>query len=474
MNIRIFRSIAIVVILSLALFAVIGCEDGVNMTSSVIGGGEPPEAVVQEPTESGGTPGPELLAVGKMKQPVETDQIVEEPSDTVSPTVVDVGFYRDWQLMHKLTMADAVYPGDTVYITVVFSEPVRHSVADDETARPALSFVLDGQVTRFRVAAHGAHGEDFFSGVCKPLHGSVSSYLCKVMVPTDISGTLALEVGTGTVDRAGNPVAEATIHTAPFMVEMEMVMPEPVDEEPMGQEMSPEGRAEEILRRIHSLQNEDDAINDFERRYEIVEEESGLSYYSFIRGPLLDIYFEEKPEERGNSFSWYDFVLEYLRLGFAYPEASEQDLLDHFRQSVRDGRVTIVIHETVMGKKFSEESRREREVVSQAVAIWANVGNRETEAYFQWKQDKTFDLVLAKDKIFQEEAGLSFDFVHNTLFGIYLEEVPEDKYLTSYEFIHHAGLIKRYITYSIMYPDEEEDQLLERFRQACVKGKFYF
>ena len=224
MNIRIFRSIAIVVILSLALFAVIGCEDGVNMTSSVIGGGEPPEAVVQEPTESGGTPGPELLAVGKMKQPVETDQIAKEPSDTVSPTVVDVGFYRDWQLMHKLTMADAVYPGDTVYITVVFSEPVRHSVADDETARPALSFVLDGQITRFRVAAHGAHGEDFFSGVCKPLHGSVSSYLCKVMVPTDISGTLALQVGTGTVDRAGNPVAEATIHTAPFMVELEPVM----------------------------------------------------------------------------------------------------------------------------------------------------------------------------------------------------------------------------------------------------------
>ena len=43
------------------------------------------------------------------------------------------------------------------------------------------------------------------------------------------------------------------------------------------------------------------------------------------------------------------------------------------------------------------------------------------------EEDPSFDINAERDKIFREEAGLSFDFVHNTLMRIYLEENPEDK-----------------------------------------------
>lgn len=221
----------------LTLLAVPGCDEAGQMMAPVIDN-EPadtvPPVMVGDMKEDPGEKPAEPATI----EPDESDAAKEEPTeqtppaDTESPTVVEVGFYRDWQLTRAITMTDTVRPGDTIFSKVVFSEPVRHSVADDESARPALSFVLDGQATRFRVAAHGAHGEDFLSGDCKPLHDGTDDYICKVTLPADIVGTLALEVGTETADAAGNPAA-ATVHTAPFMVEMEPVGPEPVEEKPM-------------------------------------------------------------------------------------------------------------------------------------------------------------------------------------------------------------------------------------------------
>ena len=189
-----------------------------------------------EPTTTVGEvkqPEPEA-AEATTTDPEPTTPESTEPTDTEPPTVTGVAFYSDWQLTEEITAA-RVHPGDTVYTKVVFSEPVQHIVADDETARPALSFVLDGQATRYTIAAHGASGKDFLSGVCKPFGSGVDDYLCKVVIPADTTGTFALQVEAETADTAGNAVAEASEHPALFIV----AEPEPIVEPPVVTEPAP-------------------------------------------------------------------------------------------------------------------------------------------------------------------------------------------------------------------------------------------
>ena len=170
---------------------------------------KPVEEMPAEPTKAGQEETP-------VTEPGTTEP--EEPSapvDTTPPTVVEVNWYRDWQMTESLTVDSIVHPGDTVYTVVVFSEPVMHTVAEDKTARPALSIVIDGMEERYKMLPHGV---GFKSGEAKPLRGGTDDYLCKYTIPADAVGTLGLRVGGATADIAGNTVTEALIHTAPFMV----------------------------------------------------------------------------------------------------------------------------------------------------------------------------------------------------------------------------------------------------------------
>lgn len=210
-----------------------GCDEAGTMMKPV---------VADDPADIAPT-----TTVGEVKQPEpEETEVTDpepttpeptEPTDTEPPTVTGVAFYSDWQLTEEITAA-SVHPGDTVYTKVVFSEPVQHIVADDETARPALSFVLDGQATRYTIAAHGASGKDFLSGVCKPFGSGVDDYLCKVVIPADTTGTFALQVEAETADPADNTAAES-LHIASFTVaEPEPMEPEP--EPPVEEPVEPE------------------------------------------------------------------------------------------------------------------------------------------------------------------------------------------------------------------------------------------
>ena len=194
-------------------------------------------ADIEPPTTVGAVKQPETPAVEPTNEQPEptTPEEPTTPTDTIPPTVVEVGWYSDWQLTEALTAASTVRPGNTIYTKVVFSEPVRHIVADDESARPILSFILDGQTIRFHVAAHGVSGDAFQSGTCKPLHDGTDDYLCKVTIPIDTVGTITLRVGNATTDTAGNAVAEASEHPALFTV----AEPEPIVEPPVVTEPEP-------------------------------------------------------------------------------------------------------------------------------------------------------------------------------------------------------------------------------------------
>ena len=202
------------IVLVAFIVGVVGCPETQQMMKPIVT--EPADTVVvgevkedleEKPAEPEKTPATE--------QPTEEATDPAPPADTTPPTVVEVSWYGDSQRTEPLTADSTVRPGDTVYTVVVFSEPVVHTVADDDTARPALSIVADGMATQYKMLPHGIR---FQSGEAKRLQGGTDDYLCKYTIPADTVGTLALRVGGSTADTAGNAVTETSEHTAPFMV----------------------------------------------------------------------------------------------------------------------------------------------------------------------------------------------------------------------------------------------------------------
>ncbi|MDE0009980.1 MAG: hypothetical protein OXU36_02475 [Candidatus Poribacteria bacterium] len=129
-----------------------------------------------------------------------------------TPFVKEVGYYRDWKLTQPLT--GTIPPSTTLYTKVVFSEPMQHLPATDNTARPILYYRINQQRTRYRIAAHGARGEDFVSGAAKPRGTSTQTFICKYTVHPDDTGTFRLEVGKRSADRQGNPLAAFYVHSS--------------------------------------------------------------------------------------------------------------------------------------------------------------------------------------------------------------------------------------------------------------------
>ena len=132
------------------------------------------------------------------------------------PTVKEVGYYSDWKLTTPIT--GTVSAGTTVYTKVVFSEPILFNVADDDTARPILYYRLNGQLTRYRIAAHGASGADFQSGDAKPLHGGTDDYICKYTVPADATGEFVLAVDELNTDVDDNTLTAFYVHDTQLML----------------------------------------------------------------------------------------------------------------------------------------------------------------------------------------------------------------------------------------------------------------
>jgi hypothetical protein len=203
----IFFSILLITVLA----ALIGCSDrpNMNMMTKVI-----------DDTDGEEAPTVPTVMMGEMK----TEQPIDTDTDTTHPTVIEVGWYRNWQLTQPVI--DVIRPGDTLYTKVVFSERMQHVVDNGESARPVFYIrVGERPLQRYRMQAHWASGETFQSLDAKPLHGGINDYICKYRVPRNAMGTVVLRVGGGTANTTGQRVAAATEHPAPFPVSTLMLPP---------------------------------------------------------------------------------------------------------------------------------------------------------------------------------------------------------------------------------------------------------
>ena len=154
-----------------------------------------------------------LGMVGNSKKPDDAPAAPQMPG-AGTPKVVEVGYYSDRKLTNPIT--EPVEAGKTIFIKVVFSEPMRHVVSDTKEARPVLYHVREGKsLTRFKIVKRGAGGKDFVNGDAKPWHSGTDDYICKYIVPEK---EVTIAVGKWSVDLEDNPLAEFYRHPAKLQV----------------------------------------------------------------------------------------------------------------------------------------------------------------------------------------------------------------------------------------------------------------
>ena len=197
------------------------------MAASIMGCGD-----TEAPLESA-TDLTENTAVGVLAQEKHSDVAPAAPTAPQTPGtpfVKEVGYYSDWKLTELITKPVAV--GTTVFVKIVFSESMQHIVSDDKDARPILFYRRTGKdepLVRFKMADHGAGGEDFIAGDAKPLQSGTDDYLCKYkVVPEDAGKGIAIMVGRFSIDLEGNPLSAFYRHSMKLEVKSAAPASDPV------------------------------------------------------------------------------------------------------------------------------------------------------------------------------------------------------------------------------------------------------
>ena len=129
---------------------------------------------------------PENTAAGMMGAMKVPDAVAAAPTvpGVGMPFVKAVQYFHDWKLTKEIQGKVSV--GDTIFVKIVFSEPMKHVVADDTSARPILYYrrsEKDAQLVRFKVAAHGAGGENLSPVMPNPCRAEQTTISVNIPLP---------------------------------------------------------------------------------------------------------------------------------------------------------------------------------------------------------------------------------------------------------------------------------------------------
>ena len=131
--------------------------------------------------------------------------------DPTAPTVTSssTGYYTSSALSTELS--GSVKTGTDIYTKVTFSEAIAETAADDNTARPVISYALAGTDTQYDIIA----SDPLESGDCIESGTGANDgkqYTCRYTVVSGNTGSFGVKVGTSTADLAGNTLASAYTH----------------------------------------------------------------------------------------------------------------------------------------------------------------------------------------------------------------------------------------------------------------------
>ena len=301
----------------------------------------------------------------------------------------------------------------------------------------------------------------------------------------------------------GNPRANEP--PKPMPVEPEPVpeekQPEPpqLDERELAEIAEREARfflatnRDRIARRAWDLQGDNREAHPSQFFDEVYKEELGFGLF-FIIEVLLPILEEEQPEQKERGlFISEPFIVEYTILKFQHPDKNEDELLELFRLSAREGNISIIPHEqkpllNLGGLKI--EPNREGCVPKE----W--IGNKWLEEFLQaplpedpdpnltnldkarvlWKryeqirkelqeQDPNMDWFVARDRAYTEAFGFT-PFTWEILLYVCWGEVGHTGWLD----VPIRPPILEYVRLSFEFPNEDPEGLLCLLRESVRAG----
>ena len=422
--------------------------------------------------------------------------------------VKEVGYYADWKLTKVLS--GTVRPGATVFVKVVFSEPVQFTPADDSTARPILYYRVNKEKVRFRVAAHGAKGEDFVSGDVKPKGSGTDDYIGKFVVPDDATGRFRVEIGKMNANKDGETLPA-------FYAHKEWLEIAGVEEaqEPIVQKTSADTTAPMVVSITHSLDNEGDT--------EIAEGEpvfAGTDVYTIIQfsEPVTPVITFANGRKEGvftlsgrGGVHWRGLCKPVRRKGTTFlclqtvwedsyevtvladtADLSGNRLAEDVAApvlSVEERVVVPVPQEPVqpvvsvpeeMPESVPEEPSTQPEDdgdhLARAIAVARRIyeRNQEIADLFYAGEINYQEYSSRLDIILIEESGLSYYnqyFEDAFLAEIYLKERPEYTLTVALGQYSRRGFTVEWMRLHFIYPEKTKEELLILFRESVRAGK---
>ncbi len=168
----------------------------------LMGCGEEPDGLVLDDNET-------LGLLGSLRTP---ENAPSAPMNVAigTPRVISVGYYSDWKLTKEIQSAEA---GETVFIKIVFSEPMEHIVTGEGSGRPVLWYKERGSpMERFKVTSPK---EKLIHGYAKPLGSGTDDYICRYVMPDK---AVSIMVGKLSADLDGNTLTKFYHHPKKLQV----------------------------------------------------------------------------------------------------------------------------------------------------------------------------------------------------------------------------------------------------------------
>ena len=184
---------------------------------------------------------------------------------------------------------------------------------------------------------------------------------------------------------------------------------------------------------------------------------------------LQIIHKEENPDERpenGSSFfpsRIHNFIGVYLKLSFQYPEKTEPELLELFREAARNGETHIKL------VSWSEEDALEK-----AVGIIKEVYIEHRRLVKKWEKEPRLTPFFHNqwDMIEFEKTGV-WNQLAKDLLDMHFDENPQDKRENRgpEAEVLYDGLIIVWLQILFQYPEITEEEQLKLFNEAVKNGK---
>ncbi|MCG9133137.1 hypothetical protein J5I95_15780 [Candidatus Poribacteria bacterium] len=396
---------------------------------------------------------------------------VKDTMNSMQPSVVSITHYRKRERPDYSKTTTTIGAGYPVYTVVTFSDNVPLVVADDESARPDIRAIINGNETQFHIVPYGSSGENFWTGDAKPIDGT-RVFLCKYILPSDSIGTFSV-------------VTAADMIEPPLPLK---IIGATTDD--------PDTRWQ--LRAISGFQS---ALSRFSEPCEkdvgkslaqLVEEEFEIAYNADIGNHLYQIIREEKNLQSKNFLpdaNEIDFEFTstaYLRLRLEFPEKNSEEIFELFREIVRNTDLhALIYHRDAVAYGAPPLPKLPFTPPEKALETGEPenlLAERVTQVFRRFSSPCDEDIGKDLYQLIEEEFEIKYDpDIQNYLYQIIREEKniqPEDEeWKTVTNPVGRVISIKRavinlkrtlteYLKLRLGFPDESLEEIFELFHEA--------